>query len=128
MPTTRQPGYAQLADADDERNDEIAELQRLVRTLEQEVGPEPEPESSMAVQLGELQRQVAELTPRPAEALGRDSVSREEHQAALEKHQAEHQAALKENAKLRQVVSSVRAVADDEERLWRFVWKLVVEV
>ena len=128
MPKLQATGYAPL-DGDEgeggQRGDEIAELQRLVQTLEQEVAsPQPEPEAaaglleqraeetsaaetSMAEQVAELQKQMAALTPRsPAEALGRDSVSKEEHKAALA-----------ENKRLRQVVSSVKAVADDEERL-----------
>ena len=98
MPKLQATGYAPLGgDEGDggQRSDEIAELQRLVQTLEQEVAsPQPEPEAaaglleqraeetsaaetSMAEQVAELQKQMAALTPRsPAEALGRDSVSK----------------------------------------------------
>ena len=91
MPTLQAAGYAPL-DGDEggggQRGDEIAELQRLVRTLEEEVAsPQPEPEAaaglleqraeetsaaetSMVEQVAELQKQMAALTPRsPPEAL-----------------------------------------------------------
>ena len=65
--------------------------------------------------VAQMQREIEQLkTPR---SLHRDSmpgtVSKQEHEAAL----AEHEAALAEVAKLRQVVTSAKAVSDDERLL-----------
>ena len=80
-------------------------------------------------QIARLERQMAELTPRSSEqvvahtpmAVYRDSMSDTSSlfappPATVEKQQ-QLEEALAENAKLRQVVSSAKAVDDDQERL-----------
>ena len=83
--------------------------------LEPEGGAESV-DADLGKKVAALEQQIAQLTPRP-EAVSRDSKKEEHLQAALEKNQEQHKAALAEVAQLRQVLSNARLVEDDTERL-----------